>query len=170
MTQGRAARTTAGAAMGFTSDDVLYWAMPLFHGNALLANLFPAMAAGASVVLRARFSASALIPDARRYGCTFFNYVGRALSYVLAVPELPDDADNPLKWCVGSEASPRDRREFRRRFRCFVVEGYSSSEGAVMIQPVRRDASGRAGTTGRRRRRRGARPRDRPGVSPRQVR
>lgn len=146
MTQGRAARTAAGAAMGFTGDDVLYSAMPLFHANALLANLFPAMAAGATVVLRRRFSASELIPDSRRYGCTFFNYVGRALSYVLAVPEAPDDADNPLRWCLGSEASPRDRREFRRRFGCLVIEGYSSSEGAVVIQPfagMPKDALGR---------------------------
>ena len=135
MTQGRAARTAAASALGFTSDDVLYCAMPLFHGNALLANLFPAIQAGATVVLRSRFSASAFLPDVRRHRCTYFNYVGRALSYILAVPETPEDGDNDLKWCLGSEASPRDRKEFRRRFGCFVVEGYSSSEGAVVIQP-----------------------------------
>jgi fatty-acyl-CoA synthase len=135
MSQGRAARTPTAAAVAFTPDDVLYCSMPLFHGNALLANLFPALVAGASVVLRPRFSASAFLPDVRRHGCTFFNYVGRALSYVLAQPEAPDDADNPLRWCLGSEASPRDRREFKRRFGCLVVEGYSSSEGGVVIQP-----------------------------------
>jgi fatty-acyl-CoA synthase len=146
MSQGRAARTAAASATAFTSDDVLYCAMPLFHGNALLANLFPGMHAGAAVVLRPRFSASAFLPDVRRHGCTYFNYVGRALSYILAVPETPDDDDNELKWCLGSEASPRDRREFRRRFGCFVVEGYSSSEGAVVIQPfsgMPKDALGR---------------------------
>ncbi len=135
MSQGRAARTAAASALGFTSDDVLYCAMPLFHGNALLANLFPAIQAGATVVLRSRFSASAFLPDVRRHRCTYFNYVGRALSYILAVPETPEDGDNDLKWCLGSEASPRDRKELRRRFGCFVVEGYSSSEGAVVIQP-----------------------------------
>lgn len=135
MTQGRAARTAAASAVAFTSDDVLYCAMPLFHGNALLANLLPAAVKGASVVLRSRFSASTFLPDVRRYGCTYFNYVGRALSYILAQPAAPDDADNPLKWGLGSEASPRDVEEFRRRFRCYVVEGYGSSEGAVVIQP-----------------------------------
>lgn len=135
MSQGRAARTAAASAVAFTPADVLYCAMPLFHGNALLANLFPGLVAGASVVLRPRFSASAFLPDVRRHGCTYFNYVGRALSYVLAQPATPDDADNRLAWCLGSEASPRDRDEFRRRFGCHVVEGYSSSEGAVVIQP-----------------------------------
>jgi fatty-acyl-CoA synthase len=135
MSQGRAARTSAASAVAFSAADVLYCSMPLFHGNALLANLFPALVSGASVVLRPRFSASAFLGDVRRHGCTYFNYVGRALSYVLAQPPTPEDADNRLAWCLGSEASPRDRDEFRRRFGCYVVEGYSSSEGAVVIQP-----------------------------------
>jgi fatty-acyl-CoA synthase len=135
MTQGRAARTASNAAVAFTPDDVLYCSMPLFHGNALMANLFPALVGGSSVVLKPRFSASSFLPDVRRHGCTYFNYVGRALSYILAQPETPDDADNQLRWCLGSEASPRDRREFKRRFGCFVMEGYSSSEGGVVIQP-----------------------------------
>jgi fatty-acyl-CoA synthase len=135
MSQGRAARTAADSALAFTSEDVLYCSMPLFHGNALLANLFPGMVAGASVVLRRRFSASAFLPDVRRHGCTYFNYVGRALSYILAQPPSAHDADNALRWCLGSEAAPRDRKEFKRRFGCPVIEGYSSSEGGVVIQP-----------------------------------
>ena len=135
MTQGRAARMAAQGAVAFTAADVLYCSMPLFHGNALLANLFPALITGASVALRRKFSASEFITDVRQYQCTYFNYVGRALSYILAQPETPEDADNALKWCLGSEASPADRKEFRRRFGCHVIEGYSSSEGAVVITP-----------------------------------
>lgn len=134
MSQGRAHRNAAAAATAFTPDDVLYCAMPLFHGNALLTNLFPAVISGASVVLKPRFSATSFLDDVRRHGCTYFNYVGRALSYVLATPEAPDDADNPLRWGMGSEASPRDIREFRRRFGCVIVEGYGSSEGGIALQ------------------------------------
>ena len=135
MSQGRAARTTSGTAAAFGRNAVLYCSMPLFHGNALLTNLFPGLIAGATVVLKERFSASAFLPEVRRHGCTYFNYVGRALSYILAQPETPDDADNPLEWCLGSEASPRDRAEFEQRFGCVVVEGYGSTEGGVVIQP-----------------------------------
>ncbi|MGH9060443.1 MAG: AMP-binding protein, partial [Acidimicrobiales bacterium] len=135
MSQGRAARTAADSGRAFTADDVLYCAMPLFHGNALVANLFPALIAGASVVLRRRFSASAFLPDIRTHGCTFFNYVGRALSHVLAVPESADDADNHLRWALGSEASPQNIAEFTRRFGCPIFEGYGSSENAVVIMP-----------------------------------
>lgn len=136
VSQGRAARTAADSARAFRSDDVLYCAMPLFHGNALLANLFPALITGASVVLRRRFSASSFGPDIRSHGCTFFNYVGRALSYIVAVPESPEDKDNRLKWALGSEASPQNIAEFTRRFACPVFEGYGSSENAVVITPV----------------------------------
>jgi steroid-22-oyl-CoA synthetase len=137
LSQGRAARTVGPAAAAFGPADVLYCAMPLFHGNALLACLLPGLAAGATVVLKPRFSASEFLDDVLRHGCTYFNYVGRALAYLLAQTETASDADNPLVWCLGSEASPRDRREFRRRFGCFVTEGYSSSEGGVVIQPFR---------------------------------
>jgi acyl-CoA synthetase (AMP-forming)/AMP-acid ligase II len=137
LSQGRAARTAGPAAAAFGPADVLYCAMPLFHGNALLACLLPGLAAGASVVLKPRFSASDFLDDVRRHRCTYANYVGRALAYVLAQPETPADADNALVWCLGSEASPADRREFRRRFGCYVTEGYSSSEGGVVIQPYR---------------------------------
>src|SRR5262245_25376210 len=127
LSQGRAARTVGPAAAAFGPGDVLYCAMPLFHGNALMACLLPGLAAGATVVLKERFSRSGEPDDVRRHGCTYFNYVGRALAYLLARPEEPTDADNPLVWCLGSEASPWDRAEFRRRFGCYVTEGYSSS-------------------------------------------
>ena len=44
------------------------------------------------------------------------NYVGKPLAYVLATPELPDDADNTLRVAFGNEASDRDIDEFSRRF------------------------------------------------------
>ena len=136
MTHRRADTTASGSAMAFGPGEVLYCAMPLFHANALVANLFPATITGATVALRRKFSATGFTEDLRRYDCTFFNYVGRALSYILAVPESPSDRDNSLKWILGSEASPRDRAEFRRRFGCPVFEGYGSSENAVIISPV----------------------------------
>jgi fatty-acyl-CoA synthase len=133
MTQGRGARVAAQSI--FTPDDVLYCVMPLFHGNSLLANLFPAAATGAAVALRRRFSASEFLPDVRRYGCTFFNCVGRALSYIVAVPPSPDEQGTTLKWVLGPESAQRDIREFRRRYGVPVIEGYGSSENAVVLQP-----------------------------------
>jgi len=135
VSQGRAVRMMAGAAAVYTDSDVLYCSMPMFHLNALMGSLFPALSAGSRVVLKRRFSATAFLSDIREHGCTSFNYVGRALSYILAQPPTAEDADNALVFCVGAEASVRDRKEFRRRFGCYVVEGYTSSEGGVSINP-----------------------------------
>src|SRR5262249_5616960 len=64
-------------------DDVVYCPMPLFHSGAVMAAYAPALVAGATLVLRRRFSASGLLPDVRTYGCTYMQYVGKALSHVL---------------------------------------------------------------------------------------
>ncbi len=128
--------TTMAGSLGFGPGSVLYCTMPMFHGNALLTCVGPGLAGGATLVLRRRFSASGFLPDVRHYGATYFNYVGRALAYVLATPEQPDDAHNPLRFAMGTDASPGDIADFRRRFGCYVVEGYGQSEGAISISPV----------------------------------
>ncbi|MFF4773668.1 AMP-binding protein [Microtetraspora fusca] len=121
---------------GLGPGDVFYVVMPMFHSNAIMAGIAPAVASGGCVVLRRRFSASAFLPDVRKYGVTFFNYVGKPLNYILAVPEKPDDADNPLRIAFGNEAADRDIEEFARRFGCTVIDSYGSSEGEVRLNRV----------------------------------
>ncbi len=138
MTQGRLAEgaKVMAAGAGFGPGQVLYCAMPMFHGNALTTCVVPAVASGATLVLRRRFSASGFLPDVRRFGVTYFNYVGRALTYILSTPPQPDDAENTLKFAFGTDASPSDISSFRRRFGCMVAEGYGSSEGAIAMAPA----------------------------------
>jgi fatty-acyl-CoA synthase len=142
-TQGRLAATSG---MGFTADDVLYCAMPLFHGNALSANVIPALQAGATIVLRRTFSASGLLPDVREHGVTYFNTVGRALSYILATPPTPHDRDHCVKFALGPESSAPDIAAFKDRFGILVVEGYGSSEGAIRMSPFKSRRTGALGT------------------------
>ncbi|MDQ2628219.1 MAG: long-chain-fatty-acid--CoA ligase FadD17 [Actinomycetota bacterium] len=118
---------------GLASTDVCYLAMPLFHSNAVMAGWSVAVAAGASIALRRRFSASGFIPDIRRFGATYANYVGKPLSYVLATPQRPNDADNPLRILYGNEGAPRDLERFAERFDCTVIDGFGSTEGGVAI-------------------------------------
>ncbi|OBB11197.1 acyl-CoA synthetase [Mycolicibacterium setense] len=137
--QGRLARIAYAAAekFGHVREDVEYCCMPLFHGNAIMALWAPALSVGATVCLTPAFSASGFLPDVRYFGATFFTYVGKALGYLMATAEQPDDADNPLVRGFGTEASPDDQREFRRRFDAELFEGYGSSEGggAVVLAP-----------------------------------
>jgi fatty-acyl-CoA synthase len=118
---------------GLGPSDVCYLSMPLFHSNAVMAGWSVAVAAGASIALRRKFSASGFIPDVRRFGATYANYVGKPLSYVLATPPQPDDADNPLRVLYGNEGAPRDLERFADRFGCVVVDAFGSTEGGVAI-------------------------------------
>jgi fatty-acyl-CoA synthase len=137
-TQGRLADIAEVAApgYGYTAEDVCYCPMPLFHGNALMALWGPAVMVGAAIAVRPRFSASAFMDDVRLFGATKFSYVGKAIAYILATPERPDDADNTLKSAFGTEASVRDRSRFRKRFGCYLIEGYGQSEGGAAVNPV----------------------------------
>ena len=135
MTHGRAARMASGSTW-LGRDDVLYCAMPLFHGNALNAIVFPALASGATIALRPRFSASQFMPDVRRYRATFFSTVGRALSYILATPPTDEDTDHHVKFALAPESSPADIRTFRERFGISCFAGYGSSENAIIMSPV----------------------------------
>lgn len=128
-----------------TDSDVCYLSMPLFHSNALLAGWAVAVSSGAAMA-PASFTASGLLADLRRYGATYLNYVGKPLAYVLATPEQPDDAANPLRVAFGNEANERDVAEFGRRFGCTVWDGFGSTEGAVIIT---RDGDCPPGSVGR---------------------
>ncbi|MEV4174483.1 AMP-binding protein [Nonomuraea sp. NPDC049709] len=146
VTQRKLAVPGVSLAAMLAPDDVVYCSMPLFHSGALMAAYAPAVASGAALVLRRRFSASGLLPDIRRYGCTYLHYVGKALSYVLATPERPDDAANPLKIAFGNEGSAVAVRRFGERFGCLVIDAFGSTETAISLTP---DPSGPPGCLGR---------------------
>jgi fatty-acyl-CoA synthase len=115
------------------TSDVCYVSMPLFHSNAVLVGWAVALACGGSLALRRKFSASQFLPDIRRYGATYANYVGKPLSYVLATPERDDDAANPLRAVYGNEGAPADVERFARRFNTVVMDGFGSTEGGIAI-------------------------------------
>ena len=122
-----------GIIMDLGPDDVGYVCMPLFHSNAVQVGWAPSIVYGASVGLGRRFSASGWLPDIRRYGSTYFNYTGKPLAYILATPERPDDAANPLRVAFGNEGSPQIVSEFSRRFGVEVIDAYGATEGGVAV-------------------------------------
>ncbi|MCV7303172.1 AMP-binding protein [Mycobacterium barrassiae] len=114
-------------------SDICYVSMPLFHSNAVLVGWSVAFASRSSLALRRKFSASQFLPDVRKFGATYANYVGKPLSYVLATPEQPDDADNPLRAVYGNEGAPADVERFAKRFNTLVMDGFGSTEGGIAI-------------------------------------
>ena len=125
--------TMLASRFGLGPGDTFYLSMPLFHSNAIMAGWAVAVAATGSIALRRKFSASHFIPDIRRYGATYANYVGKPLSYVLATPPRDDDGCNPLRLMYGNEGAPRDVPLFASRFDTVVVDGFGSTEGGIAI-------------------------------------
>jgi fatty-acyl-CoA synthase len=131
----------------FTASDTVYCAMPLFHANAQILALVPALSAGGGIALARRFSKTHFLSDVRRYGATLFNYVGTPFAYIMDTAERPDDADNPLRLAYGNEAPRQYVEAFAARFGCEVVDGYGASEVGVGFSRERSDpprALGRA--------------------------
>lgn len=119
-----------------SAEDTTYICMPLFHSNALFTAWAPSLVSGAAIALRRKFSASEFLPDVRKYGATYFNYVGKPLTYILATPELPDDRDNPLQRGFGNEGSEIDLQRFSERFACKLTDGYGQTETGASIVRV----------------------------------
>jgi fatty-acyl-CoA synthase len=147
-TQGRLAGNGAHVSRiaELAPGDAVYAPLPFFHSSALFTGWSSALTAGAPIATRPRFSASNTLADVRRFGVTMLAYTGKVLNYILATPEKPDDADNPLRQAIGNEASVRDIKEFARRFGCSVRDSYGSTEGIIII---RRDPSMPAGALGK---------------------
>jgi fatty-acyl-CoA synthase len=139
-TQGRFARQGAHVARiaELSAGEAVYAPLPFFHSSALFTGWATALTAAVPMASRPRFSASNTLGDIRRFGVAMLAYTGKVLNYVLATPERPDDADNPLRQAIGNEASVRDIKEFARRFGCAVRDSYGSTEGIIII---RRDPS-----------------------------
>jgi len=134
-----------GMILGVGPDDVGYVCMPLFHSNAVMVGWAPSLVHAASVGLARRFSASRWLSDVRRYRATWFNYTGKPLAYILATPELPDDAENSLRVAYGNEGSPLVVDEFARRYGVEVIDAFGATEGGIAVN---RDAAPRPGSLG----------------------
>ena len=122
-----------GPAVFCSRDDVCYLSMPIFHSACMIQGYGAVVSSQARMVLKRKFSASGFLPDVRRHGVTYFHYVGKPLAYILATPEQPDDADNPLKLAIGNEAAPLDIPRFAERFGCNVSDGYGSTETGLSV-------------------------------------
>ncbi len=134
--------------MGIGPDDVGYVSMPLFHSNSVMVGWAPSVVVGASVGLARRFTASRWLDDVRRYGATYFNYTGKPLAYILAQPERPDDADNPLRVAYGNEGAPQVVDAFAERFGVHVIDAFGATEGGLAVTRVDDAPPGSVGRAG----------------------
>jgi acyl-CoA synthetase (AMP-forming)/AMP-acid ligase II len=110
--------------------DVIYVPLPLYHSNALMLGWGAALATGAGLAIRRKFSVSEFWDDIREYGATSFVYIGELCRYLLNSPEREGESDHRLRVAVGNGLRPDIWTAFQERFRVPLVrEFYGSTEG-----------------------------------------
>ncbi|NKB39099.1 MAG: AMP-binding protein [Gammaproteobacteria bacterium] len=112
----------------YTEDDVLYTGLPFFHGNAQGITIGPAILADAKAVIVERFSASSLLDDCRKWGCTEANYIGGIIPILMKQDQSESDGDNPLRLMVGAAAPVDIWHDFEARFKTKLLEVYGMTE------------------------------------------
>ena len=128
-------------------DDVLYCPFPMFHIDATVLTVVPAMLLATTAAIGDRFSASGFWDEVRRAGATVFDFMGATLTMLHKRPVLADDGDNPARLGWGVPV-PEFAAEFEHRFGVQLVELYGSTDAGIpMYHPV--DEPRRQGSCGR---------------------
>jgi fatty-acyl-CoA synthase len=124
----------AALALRLGPRDVHYCALPLYHsaGGAMVVSTV--LAAGATLALRRKFSASQFWDDLRRYDATCFQYIGEFCRYLLDQPPRPDDRDHRVRAAIGNGLRPDIWETFQQRFAIAnIVEFYGATEGNALV-------------------------------------
>jgi len=126
--------------------DVIYVTLPLYHSSAMFLGFGAALATGAAVALRRKFSASAFWEDARRFQATSFIYIGELCRYLLNRPVQPGERDHRLRVGVGNGMRGDIWVPFQERFGVPLLrEFYGATEGNAPLINL----EGRPGMIGR---------------------
>jgi crotonobetaine/carnitine-CoA ligase len=117
---------------GLRADDVLYCPYPLFHLDASVLTVGPALVLGATAAIGARFSASGFWPEVRRFGATVFDFMGATLTILYKREPSDDDRAHRVRlgWGV---PMPEFAADFEERFGMRLVESYGSTDVGVPI-------------------------------------
>lgn len=128
------ALTQSPKMAGLTWRDKYYTGLSLTHINAQ-GTLAGALGQGIPAVISRKFTKSRLWDICRQYGCTTFNLLGGMIPEIYAIPEKPDDADNPVRYIQSSGMPATMWKNFEKRFGVVLAEGYGATEGGGLRNP-----------------------------------
>ena len=114
------------------TQDRIYLCLPLYHATGLLLGVGSALATGASMFVRRKFSASNFLKEVRLHHCTHMIYIGELCRYLVNSEANADDAKTPLRSIMGNGLRPDIWMEFKARYGISrICEFYGASEGNV---------------------------------------
>src|SRR3954451_17817353 len=131
---------------GATSEDRLYDCLPLFHSVGGIVAPCSMLAAGGSVVIAEKFSASNFWPDIVRHDCTLLQYIGELCRYLLKAPPSEYENRHRLRLVCGNGLRGDIWDDFQTRFAIpRILEFYAATEGNFSLFNV----EGQPGAIGR---------------------
>ncbi|MEK7814624.1 MAG: AMP-binding protein [Chloroflexota bacterium] len=112
-----------------TAQDRFFTCLPYFHANVQYYSTMGTLAAGATLVVVDRFSASRFWGQVREARATVVNFIGMMLPVLAKQPESPDDRQKHIRLFYGSPAfSPEVLRGFQERFGTDIIVGFGMTE------------------------------------------
>ena len=111
-----------------TNDDTVFTCLPLFHSNAMVMGVYPAMISGCKVVVEEKYSASKFWKWMKDFEITKFNLVGVMSYFMWNAPVVPEEKEHKVKLVLGSPAPHDIIEEFMERFNILFTEGYGLTE------------------------------------------
>ena len=129
-------------------EDRFFTCLPYFHANVQYYSTMGALAAGATLVVVDRFSASRFWDQVRAADATVVNFIGMMMPVLAKNPESPTDRDNRVRLFYGSPAfSPEFLAEFQERFGTDIIVGFGMTETCYgTIEKIGQDR--RSGSSG----------------------
>jgi fatty-acyl-CoA synthase len=114
--------------------DRLYNCLPMYHSVGGVLAPGAMLAAGGSLVVREKFSASQFWNDIIRWECTAFQYIGELCRYLLHRPQADNETAHQLRLACGNGLSAGVWEEFQQRF-CIprILEFYAATEGGLSL-------------------------------------
>ena len=120
--------------MGIQQSDRLYNCLPMYHSVGGVLAPGAMLAAGGSLVVREKFSASQFWNDVHRWECTAFQYIGELCRYLLHRPAVEHETMHRLRIACGNGLAPGIWEEFQQRFRIpQILEFYAATEGGISL-------------------------------------
>ena len=142
-----------GRWYALVAEDVSFCVMPLFHVHGLVFSTIAVLAAGGTVVVPEKFSASAFWPTVERYRVTVVSAVPTILRTLLLRADedgAPQPGTHALRF-IRSSSSALPATEMRRleaRFGVPVIEAYSMTEAAHQMCANPLEGERRPGSVG----------------------
>lgn len=112
-----------------TQNDVVYNVLPMYHTGGSIIFTGQMILAGATMVIRRKFSASEYFNDCVRYNITYMSYIGEMCRYLLLQPENECERSHQIRCAVGNGLRSSLFKPFRKRFGIKeIYEFYGATE------------------------------------------